>query len=226
VTIRGDLFVQAEEFATELTDLFHSCFRDAPTAVAELAEARIVVRPERPVPLYISGKQRATLEVRLRCELDSRGTWLAVETSSITLTATVDRTPVFRFEYFRRPQKVPSAHLQLHAHRGALSQLLAHAGHPKAHDMSALHFPLGGSRFRPCLEDVVQFLAEEFSFDVLSTWKTAVEAGRQRWREKQVKAVVRDWQTVAAEALCDLGFAVEPPAEGILSTPTKALHAW
>ena len=152
--------------------------------------------------------------------------WLAVEHSSITLTATVDRTPVFRFEYLRQPDTVPSAHLQLHAHRGALSQLLAHAGHPKAHDMSALHIPLGGSRFRPCLEDVVQFLAEELKVDMLPTWKRAVQEGRRSWREKQVRATVRDWQAIAAEALRDLGFRVDAPATGVPHPPRKAVSDW
>lgn len=224
---RGDhLFDQAEEFAAELTSVLQSSFRDSPSAVAEVTGDRVVVRPEEPVPLFIRGQRRATLEVRLRCELDSRGTWLAVESSGMTLTATVDRTPVIRFEYLRKPDTVPSAHLQLHAHRGALSQLLAHSEHPKAHDMSALHIPLGGSRFRPCLEDVIQFLAEEVKIDTLPTWREAVEIGRQSWREKQVRATVRDWQEVAAEALRDLGFTVEPPLTGAQPLPRKAATAW
>jgi len=221
-----DLFDQAQEFAAELTAVLQASFRDAPPAIAEVAGDRVVVRPDGPVPLFAGGERRATLEVRLRCELDSRGAWLAVESSSITLTATVDRTPVFRFEYLRKPSTVPSAHLQLHAHRGALSQLLAHAEHPKAHDMSALHIPLGGSRFRPCLEDVVQFLAEELRVDVLPTWRAAVEAGRRSWREKQVQATVRDWQGVAAETLRELGFTVEPPPAGIPPVPPRAVADW
>ncbi|HUY20755.1 MAG TPA: hypothetical protein VMV22_00290 [Acidimicrobiales bacterium] len=62
--------------------------------------------------------------------------------------------------------------------------------------------------------------------DSLGTWQTAVEAGRRRWREKQVKATVRDWQEVAAEALRDLGYAVSDPGDDIPAVPEKAVHGW
>ena len=217
---------QAHDFAAEITELLRATFREAPSALAEISGSRAVVRTDGPVPLFIKGQERATLKIRLQCQLDSRGTWLAVEASGITITSTVDRTPVFRFEYVRKPKSVPSAHLQTHAHRGALSELLAHAEHPDAHDMSALHIPLGGSRFRPCLEDVVEFIARELQCDVLEGWEEAVNDGRRRWRERQVRAVVRDWQGDAVAALRDLGYSVEPPAGGLPESPWKAMHGW
>jgi len=79
--------------------------------------------------------------------------------------------------------------------------------------MSALHIPVGGARFRPCLEDVVQLLAEDFRFDMLPTWRAAVNPGREEWRRKQVRAAVRDWQEEAAETLRKLGYSVTAPEE-------------
>jgi hypothetical protein len=68
------------------------------------------------------------------------------------------------------------------------------------HDISALHIPVGGSRFRPCLEDVIQFLIEECLFDSLPRWREAVEEGRASWRRIQARAVVRDFPREAIGA--------------------------
>jgi hypothetical protein len=74
-----NLVLQAEAFANDLAALLQSAFRDAPLVCADTAGQRVVVRPEEPVPLHIQGEPCATLGFRYRCELDSRGTWLAVE---------------------------------------------------------------------------------------------------------------------------------------------------
>lgn len=119
----------------------------------------------------------------------------------------------------------PTAHVHFHGHRGALSNLLSQAGHDSPHDMSSLHLPLGGSRFRPCLEDFIQFLICECRFDAQPGWQKHVEAGRERWRCRQAAAVVRDVPEKAARVLRDLGYTVEapdpPPANG-----EKALRNW
>lgn len=220
------LYGQASAFADELTLLLSRSLPDAPAAIASISGDRVVVQPEHPVHLYIGGAKRATLGVRFRCELDSRGDWLAVENSSFDLRADVDRTPVLRFEYIRQANRAPAAHVQVHAHRGALSLLLAQANHHKAHDMSALHIPVGGARFRPCIEDVIQMLAEEFGFDTLGTWRQAVAEGRESWRRKQVRAVVRDWQSEAADVLGSLGYTVTPPHPEGVDVPTDARTRW
>ncbi|MDR0359696.1 MAG: hypothetical protein LBJ87_09585, partial [bacterium] len=196
----GSLYAQAEEFADELGSLLKRTLPFAPMGVAEVAGDRVIVRPDADgvrVPLFISGDQLASLEVRLQCQLDSRGRWLAVANSRFTLTAAVDRTPVLRFEYMRDAQSSPSAHLQVHAHRGALTHLLSRSGHAKPHEMSALHLPVGGARFRPCLEDLIQFLLEECRFDPEPGWQTAIREGRERWRRRQARAVIRDFEDEA-----------------------------
>jgi hypothetical protein len=210
------LVEQAERFATDLSATLQGALPHSPSAKAEVSEAserRVVVRPEREFNLFVKEEPLAVLDIRLRCQLDSRGKWLAVEDSSYALIAKVDRTPVIRFDYLRKPNTCPSAHVQVHAHRGALTHLLSRAGHEKPHDMSALHIPVGGSRFRPCLEDVVQFLIEECRFDAVGSWRAAIEEGRATWRRTQVKAVVRDFPTEAAEALERLGYSISAPKE-------------
>lgn len=222
----NSLHEQADSFASDVSALLVESLPNAPQAEARVRGNRLVVGPEADVPLFANGRQLASLKVRYRCELDSRGTWLAIEGSSIDLLATLDRTPILRFDYNRSPVTAqPGAHLQVHAHRGALSHLLSQAGHPHAHDMSKLHIPVGGSRFRPSLEDVVELIAVELRLDALDTWREAVNRGRERWRRTQTRAVVRDFPEEAAAVLRELGFAVTDPAP-FPQGSDKARHRW
>jgi hypothetical protein len=67
--------------------------------------------------------------------------------------------------------------------------------------MESLHLPVGGDRFRPCLEDVIEFLVVECRFDCQVGWRTVLEAGRERWRRMQTRTA----------ALRALGYAVAAP---------------
>lgn len=77
--------------------------------------------------------------------------------------------------------------------------------------VSALHFPLGGHRFRPAFEDVLEMLVREFGLDTRDGWEDAIRAGRERWRAAQLRAVVRDDPDGAARTLNLLGYQVIPP---------------
>jgi hypothetical protein len=37
---------------------------------------------------------------------------------------------------------------------------------------------------RPCLEDLLQLLVEEFRFDAMPDYRQAIEQGRVRWRRR------------------------------------------
>jgi hypothetical protein len=221
---RSRLEVQAREFAADLTRALQSSLPEAPSVDVEYVEDRLVFHPP-PVPLFVKTKRLATLAITYRCQLDSRGFWLAISESTLALIADLDKIPVLRFDYRRDAQARPSAHVNVHAHRGALSHLLSQADHPRAHDMSALHIPVGGARSRPCLEDVVQFLIDECRFDSLTGWRSAVEEGRERWRRSQIRATVRDMPEDAAEVLEDIGYTVTRPEE-IPADSKKALKNW
>lgn len=180
---------QAQAFADELSALLMAVFPGAPGVAAQISGDRVVVAPIGDVPLSVGGSRLTVVEIHVRCRLDSRGRWLAVDQSAYKLRLDADSTPLLRLEYMRDARTAPSAHLQVHAQRGALSHLLSRAGHHAPHDMSKLHLPLGGARFRPCLEDLVQLLVSEFGLDALPGWEQAVFDGRARWRRTQAKAV-------------------------------------
>jgi hypothetical protein len=175
--------------------------------------------------LYAKGQHLADMKISIACQLDSLGEYLAVEESTFNLLSVLDRTPVFRIHYRRNCPSQPTAHVHVHGHRGALSHLLSRAGHDSPHDMSSLHIPVGGSRFRPCLEDFIQFLICECKFDAQCGWRGHIEAGRERWRCRQAAAVVRDVPEEAARVLRHLGYSVEAP-DPLPETAHKALRNW
>jgi hypothetical protein len=82
-----------------------------------------------------------------------------------------------------------------------------------ATELGQLHFPVGGRRFRPTLEDIVEFLVLEGICDGRPGWENAVQEHRMRWRENQFKAAVRRYKGWAAEALRELNYDVKPPPD-------------
>ncbi len=87
-----------------------------------------------------------------------------------------------------------------------------------------MHIPVGGTRYRPCLEDFLEMLLREFNFDACPGWEAAVRSGRRRWRLLQTRAVVRDSPDTAAAVLGSLGYTVVPPPEGPRAPNEAALY--
>lgn len=92
--------------------------------------------------------------------------------------------------------------------------------------MHELHFPLGGHRFRPCLEDVLQMLVEEFGIDTADGALDALAAGREKWRRHQTGAVVRDAPEEAVRVLRELGYMVETPSGGPVFPNVRELRSY
>lgn len=136
------------------------------------------------MPLTIDGKVIGYLSFSMDQQMDSSARFLKTTWSKIAVTAKLDNTPLFRLEYDAMMRDAPIAHWQVHAERGAMSYMLAkgHQHQPKKiskpHDYSSLHFPVGGERFRPCLEDVIHFLIEEIGVDSYPDWRAVIDEGR------------------------------------------------
>jgi hypothetical protein len=91
--------------------------------------------------------------------------------------------------------------------------------------LSSLHIPVGGERYRPCLEDLLHFLVQECGVDRRDDWLAVVERGREKWRRRQLASAVRDAPAYAATVLEELGWAVQPP-EKEPEENVKALRRW
>ena len=233
-----DLHASAADFAQEVQDTVASVLPGDFQFVSIAHGGRYVVRPagdtsaKQHIPLHIGDEILATLAVPIYLGEDSSGTYLKAWQSKIAVHSTLDRTPLVRQEFdAMMSESAPMAHWHVHADRGALSHLLgrAHAVRPdtvkKPHDMSSLHFPVGGERFRPCLEDVLEFLVQECGVDHLHGWKAAVIAGRETWRRRQFRSSVRDLQSEAADVLRRQGWTVEPPRE-VQEEGSGVLRRW
>jgi hypothetical protein len=185
---------------------------------------RYIVRPVgetvagRRIPLFVHGEHLADLSISLYLDLDRTGRYLKTVRSDLAVHSVLDRNPLVRLEYRADMRTAPSAHWQIHAERGAFSHLLgrAHARRPdrvpKPHDLSSLHLPVCGERFRPCLEDLLQFLVLDCGVDHHAQWEDTLRAGREQWRRRQLGSAVRDVPSEAARVLRELGWEVTAPA--------------
>jgi hypothetical protein len=220
-----ELTEQATEFAGSLTRTVRDVLGpqepvfEAVYEKGKTGSVRLVVRPQtpegRPAPsisIRIKDHIRLELTVLIWCSWDRTKEYLAVDESKVSVRMAGKAEPLFRWEYIRTPDSnLPSAHFHVHAHRDEAVYLLMcsegnrrvderaaqlDASKPRIPQVSDLHLPLGGPRFRPCLEDVLQFLIEE---------------GRRTWRRLQTGTVVRDCPQEAARVLELLGYKVEPP---------------
>lgn len=230
----GDWTTQAQEFAEKLSSTVRSVAGEECTAFTAkvlhpsdgVFEAVVRQDQDEGIPLQQDGKTLLTLEARYFLMRDSHSQWIRVRESSVKIYPAGAHEPVFRYEYddSKEERTHPAAHLQVHGSHQALERMLAAggkgatrstAGDLKVPNITDLHFPLGGTRLRPCLEDVLEMLIYEFNIDPLPTKRAALDAlrmGREYWREVQVKALVRD-DLDAASVLTSHGYKVEPPVD-------------
>ena len=220
-----------EKFSDEVGALLRDVFDPGQLVEVDHKDGipRSVIKAE--VPLYASGTVRAgtplaALTVRIWLCLDSSAKHLAVDESQYKLISTLDREPIIRFEYDRGVSGKPGAHIQVHAHRGALSHLLTKTGYSNPHAMESLHLPTGGDRFRISLEDVVEFRVVECKFDKRDGWRDQVSVGRKRWRRMQLLSAVRDAPSIAVDALEALGYSVTLPGTGAAPDAHDKLTRW
>lgn len=237
------LLTEAQGFAERLTRTVQSVIGEhcAPFKAIELADALTVSQqPPDGIVLTRDGEPLIRLEVSYLCAWDRAGHFLKVLSSRIAAfpAAPTEKIPYFRYEYTRQDARsLPGAHIHIHDDPGHTSRLTAltrqEGGTTKRareraqrgrDDRHHLHFPVGGGRFRPALEDVLQILIEEFGVDRLDSWQATLEAGRMDWRLIQTKAVVRDAPDVAAEVLRTLLYTVTPPEDGHPRRHDRALR--
>lgn len=177
---------------------------------------------ERPgiLPLLSKGKAVIGIKPEYRCSWDTTRRFLAVESSSFAVHpyAQPGLDPLFRVEYLRgSSRKYPTSHFHVHAHRDEFTHLLGFAAKLDTQKsaqvntyfkrgtlLSDFHFPTGGPRFRPCLEDVLEALRVEFDLDVDNArWQQQLQNAREKWRRIQTAAVVRDCPDEAVRVLIE-----------------------
>ncbi len=232
------------EFARELSALFQGCLKTVPEFVVVRKEDEPDKRrigpqlddAERPgfgrIPLFQKGMQGdhyLELKVEFEVMLDPDESNLSVHESAFGLWIQPGQPekkkptrgkprPVFRIEYDRDASRKPAAHVHLHAESSDWGWIYGKAGLPMQR-VQQIHFPVGGRRYRPSVEDLLTFLDRERIFnDWRPGWEEVVEKSRSLWEERQLRSAVKADAKTAVDKLQEMGYRVTPPAE-ILDQP-------
>jgi len=155
-----------------------------------------------PVALSIDRKKaNCWLDAQYRCDLEDSGRYLMVIRSYFGIYGPDRKAMLCHYDYERSKEGYPAAHLQIHGHCPALGEL---PGQRKAGELAKLHFPVGGRRFRPILEDMVEFVINERFARGRPGWQAVVDEYRDKFREIQLRAAVRRMPAVARDVLRDI----------------------
>lgn len=158
----------------------------------------------RPIPVTIGPKEpHCFLWVFQSLFLSDLG-YLAVATSINALyldDSMTDAAEVFRYDYEREKKGYPAAHMQVYGESSTLAELCERAGRDHHTDLHRMHFPVGGKRFRPSLEDIVEFLILEELATPHDGWQDAVAEHRDEFHRRQLAAAVLGDPDTARAAL-------------------------
>lgn len=232
-----DFIWQAQDFAARLEDTINRALPGDAQIRASRHGTRVRVfnvdqagQPA-PLPLFCNGKHLASWQMTMLTTTSKDERYLKIDSQRLSLFPVWEDGPIVRLEYEARARTIPAAHWQFHAERGALSFILArtHDAGSAAnvpHSLSKLHLPVGGRRFRPGVEDFVEFLVRECGFDSQPGWEEALAGGREIARRFQIRTIVSSFQHEAAMQLRDLGWTVTPPLGYEDSESTETLRKW
>jgi hypothetical protein len=222
--VRTDLQAQAGQFAQQLTNLLNRTITDGVRVKSVLGDdgrvgwvgyeiTRRQPFPGRPMPIGLRhGKPRCWLHVQHTLHQDDEG-FLTAKQSTVALHIgpDPDSNCLFHYDYNRDPKTAyPEAHVQVPGTSPALGEL----GHlfGRQWELGQLHFPVGSRRFRPRLEDVVEFLIVEGFAEGREGWQRALNAHRAEFHRIQLAAAVRRDPETAQHALEKLANPqVDPP---------------
>lgn len=196
----------AREFAAEISHLLNT------TVCTGIRISAITVDPElvlaacgltrndlQPKPFRIQGG--GWLRIGYQLCMDEERTYLTVSSSTYEVYADSDmELALCRFDYERDKAGYPEAHIQVYGTSPGLAQW---PGFP-ARELERIHLPCGDRRYRPSLEDVIEFLIIEGLASGKDRWQDAVDGGRRKWRQLQLRAAVRRDPETARQALAQV----------------------
>ncbi|MFI0718036.1 hypothetical protein [Streptomyces sp. NPDC021224] len=134
-----------------------------------------------------------------KLQMDQWDQYLTVRSSFVGVFPSEDgKDALFHYDYERdKRDGYPDAHLQVAGQDEAMAALLP--GKPTV----KLHFPVGGKRFRPCLEDVIEFLIREGLTAGKDGYKAVLDREREKFRINQLRAAMRRSPEVVAAFIDD-----------------------
>ncbi len=215
----------ARPFAQDLSELLNSTVTDGISISAttihreQVLLGREVGRNSlepKPIPLS-RNRNRANVYLMYThwCVLDDDDTHLATLISTMNLHNSEEisnESLLLGIDYTRNPKNdFPRAHIHVAGERDDLDAI--YLGSSRKHrTLRQLHLPVGGSRYRPTLEDLLEFVILEKMAKPHEKWEQAIAKHRDRWENLQLRAAVRSNPTEAAEELKAAGWQVTAPA--------------
>lgn len=196
-----DLQQQAAGFAQTIQRLLNGTVCDGVTIQAYVYQpTRVLVGhglskqtlEARPFRLSLGrGRPHGWLDVSYRLSLDDEGEYLTVVSSYVGIYASEDpESMLCHVDYERNKHRYPEAHLQVGGQSAALAAWRLTDG-TKDRPLHDLHFPVGGRRYRPALEDVIEFLIAEKLARPRPGWEKVLDVSRGDFRRRQLRAAMR-----------------------------------
>ena len=212
---------RADEFAAHLQSI-------GELLDPEFSVVKQTLMQEEPPTMILSGSIYAGSFLIVRFDyavfLNPETGLLTVEESTFSvIRGAKSSEPLVRWDYIRSPRSnIPCAHVQVHSHRDEWTHALLLGGknsrrsrrriktEARTPRIADVHFPVGGRRFRPCLEEILLFVIDEFGVACTPDARAALQQGMREWEESQVRAVVRHNRAIALQAL---GMGAVPASE-------------
>ncbi|MBF6298222.1 hypothetical protein IU459_11790 [Nocardia amamiensis] len=206
-----DLERESREFAERMTALLNKtiCNGVRLNAVVEQTKKHTVVgykisKENRDlcfgIPVSTATTCPTYMGVSIRLAPDEDDKYL-MSISSVMLLARDEALEDVLFHYDYEREKFdgyPEAHL----HVCATSEHWKALGPDRA--LEKLHLPVGGRRFRPALEDIVEFLIVERFAEGRAGWKQVIADSRHEFQMLQLRAAVRRYPEEARAVLKSL----------------------
>ncbi|WP_280448437.1 hypothetical protein [Nocardia brasiliensis] len=202
-----DLLGRSREFADTLNDLLNGTvcrgIHLQPAVDKRTGSVIISYRPNREdlgdivgIPFCPTGKPKVHLGLSVRLRPDRSNLFLMVVSSAmiLALDSALEKT-LLHYDYERDKPLYPEAHVQVCASSDHWEELLGDR------PLKRLHLPVGGRRFRPTLEDVVEFVIAEKILPGLPGWEGVIEESRRAFQMRQLRAAIRNHPDVAQEEL-------------------------
>lgn len=237
----ASLNVAAETFAGILTEVVNGTvtrgarfvvtpFKDRPNLAWVFPEGSIPAkRLTIPINSGLKSDQptRLSLDTWFQVRLDDPREHLAVQSSVFALVMDEkSKRPAVRVEYDRDRGNEPddatpglhrrsAAHVQIHGSSEELAYIQGLHGSEPLRTLDKFHIPVGGRRFRPTLEDFIEFLWSERLIGPLHDgWQQVLARHRSNWLDLQLRAAVRGDPATAIAQLEVMGYKVNPPPSG------------
>ncbi|MGJ9532660.1 hypothetical protein [Actinotignum sp. GS-2025b] len=163
----------------------------------------------------ISADRFVTVRFDYKVFLSPDNGFLTVAESMFSvIRGVVGKEPLVRWDYIRSPHSnIPCAHIQIHSHGDEWTHALLSSGKHSRRSrrrtkkaartprIADIHLPVGGHRFRPCLEHVLLFVVDEFGVACTPQAREALHQGIREWKDIQLRAALRRNRASAVEAL-------------------------